>query len=127
MDADRTRRRLLGQRLVGQLNMIWRYFARVEGRRWTTLARELVDERNASERARETLLRRGNRRVGASRVSKNAQQGAKTLSSDIVPPETRLELPARKISRLWHFSPSDASQESDAIAREFLAIGSHSG
>ncbi|MGA8099019.1 MAG: helix-turn-helix domain-containing protein, partial [Candidatus Cybelea sp.] len=29
---------VLGQRLVGQLNTLWRYFARVEGRRWITLA-----------------------------------------------------------------------------------------
>jgi predicted ATPase len=36
---------LLGQRLVGQLNVAWRTFARVEGRRWITLAFELVDDR----------------------------------------------------------------------------------
>ncbi|MGA8097458.1 MAG: helix-turn-helix domain-containing protein [Candidatus Cybelea sp.] len=36
---------LLGQRLVGQLNVVWQYFARVEGRRWTALAVQLVDER----------------------------------------------------------------------------------
>ncbi|MFZ0364251.1 MAG: AAA family ATPase, partial [Candidatus Cybelea sp.] len=36
---------LLGQRLVGQLNVAWRTFARVEGRRWIALALELVDNR----------------------------------------------------------------------------------
>jgi predicted ATPase/DNA-binding XRE family transcriptional regulator len=36
----------LGQRLVGQLNTLWRYFARVEGRRWITLALQLVDDRS---------------------------------------------------------------------------------
>ncbi|MBV8198316.1 MAG: hypothetical protein JO263_09275, partial [Candidatus Eremiobacteraeota bacterium] len=35
----------LGQRLVGQLNVAWRTFARVEGRRWVALARDLVDDR----------------------------------------------------------------------------------
>jgi tetratricopeptide (TPR) repeat protein len=34
----------LGQRLVGQLNVAWRTFARVEGRRWVALALELVDD-----------------------------------------------------------------------------------
>jgi predicted ATPase/transcriptional regulator with XRE-family HTH domain len=36
---------LLGQRLVGQLNVVWQYLARVEGRRWIAVALELVDER----------------------------------------------------------------------------------
>ena len=36
---------LLGQQLVGQLNVAWRTFARVEGRRWIALALELVDNR----------------------------------------------------------------------------------
>lgn len=35
---------LLGQRLVGQLMVVWQYLARVEGRRWIALALELVDE-----------------------------------------------------------------------------------
>lgn len=35
----------LGQRLAGQLTLVWQYFARVEGRRWIALALELVGER----------------------------------------------------------------------------------
>jgi predicted ATPase len=37
---------VLGQRLVGQLNTLWRWFARAEGRRWIALALELVDDRS---------------------------------------------------------------------------------
>ncbi len=36
---------LLGQQLVGQLNVAWRTIARVEGRRWVALALELVEDR----------------------------------------------------------------------------------
>ncbi len=35
---------VLGQRLVGQLHLVWKYFARVEGRRWIASALELVDD-----------------------------------------------------------------------------------
>ncbi|HEY1868310.1 MAG TPA: helix-turn-helix domain-containing protein, partial [Candidatus Cybelea sp.] len=36
---------LVGQQLVGRLSLAWRYFARIEGRRWIGLALELVDDR----------------------------------------------------------------------------------
>ena len=39
---------LSGQRLVARLTVVWQYFARVEGRRWTALALELVDEQTPS-------------------------------------------------------------------------------
>ncbi len=34
----------LGQQLVGQLSLVWKYFTRVEGRRWIALALDLVDD-----------------------------------------------------------------------------------
>lgn len=36
---------VLGQRLVGRLNVVWQYVARVEGHRWIATALDLVDER----------------------------------------------------------------------------------
>ncbi len=35
---------LLGQRLAGQLTIVWQHLARAEGRRWTALALEFVNE-----------------------------------------------------------------------------------
>jgi predicted ATPase len=40
---------LLGQRLVGELCAFWQNLAPVEGRRWLTSARELVDERTPAD------------------------------------------------------------------------------
>ncbi len=36
---------LLGQRLIGELSVLWQSFASLEGRRWLVCALELVDER----------------------------------------------------------------------------------
>ncbi len=110
---------LLGQRLVGQLNLIWKYFARVEGRRWLSLARELVDERTPSN----VLARLS---FGEATAAWQLREYKRQLSSS----QSAIELYRSVGDSLGVARAQDIAalallalgrvEESDVIAREFL-------
>ena len=70
----------LGQQLVGQLSLVWKYFARVEGRRWIALALDLVDDQTPQRVLASLKIRGGNRRVAAPRVYSSIGQGETAIA-----------------------------------------------